>query len=149
MLIKKLTNEQDLSVILLKIIYLSGILLKAIPLSGILVILLKIIYLSGIYLRLLLGQVLLNRETRKLLVRLEDGLARLEQIYKAIIIICISLSSWSSSIDHHQLFIIIIIIIIMIRAQLEAIRPNSERLLASDNSGKVAGVILTLRLVIN
>ena len=43
--------------------------------------------------RLLLRQVLLNRETRKLLVRLEDGLARLEQIYKAIIIICISLIS--------------------------------------------------------
>ena len=53
----------------------SGILLKIIPLSGIL---LKAIPLSGIYLRLLLCQVLLNRETRKLLVRLEDGLARLD-----------------------------------------------------------------------
>jgi len=51
-------------------------------------------------------EVLLNRETRKLLVRLEDGLAR---------------------------------------AQLEAIRPNSDRLLAAENSGRVAGVILTLR----
>ena len=37
---------------------------------------------------------------------------------------------------------------ITIRAQLEAIRPNSDRLLASDNSGRVAGVILTLRFFI-
>ena len=51
------------------------------------------IFLSKSIYRLLLRQVLLNRETRKLLVRLEDGLARLEQIYKAIIIICISLIS--------------------------------------------------------
>ena len=34
------------------------------------------------------------------------------------------------------------------RAQLEAIRPNTDRLLASDNSGRVAGVILTLRFAI-
>ena len=32
------------------------------------------------------------------------------------------------------------------RAQLEAIRPNSERLLALESSGRVAGVIVTLRL---
>ena len=37
---------------------------------------------------------------------------------------------------------------ITIRAQLEAIRPNSDRLLASDTSGRVAGVILTLRCVV-
>ena len=36
----------------------------------------------------------------------------------------------------------------MIRAQLEAIRPNSDRLLASDNTGRVAGVILTLRSIV-
>ena len=51
-------------------------------------------------------EVLLSRETRKLVVRLEDGLAR---------------------------------------AQLEAIRPRTDRLQALESSGRVAGVILTLR----
>ena len=111
-------------------------------------ILLKIIYLSGILLRLLLGQVLLNRETRKLLVRLEDGLARLDHH------LCLEMSPQNNASQPNYcksttIFITILrSYMITIRAQLEAIRPNSDRLLASDTSGRVAGVILTLRCVV-